>query len=63
VGLATSLASALAFNFFFLPPEHTLVINSSSDWLALASATGCGIRPFCTPDDLTSWHRRRSRWV
>jgi two-component system, OmpR family, sensor histidine kinase KdpD len=36
-GLATSLASALAFNFFFLPPEHTLVINSSSDWLALAA--------------------------
>jgi two-component system sensor histidine kinase KdpD len=36
-GVATSLASALAFNFFFLPPEHTLVINSSSDWLALAA--------------------------
>jgi two-component system sensor histidine kinase KdpD len=36
-GLATSLASALAFNFFFLPPEHTLVVNSSSDWLALAA--------------------------
>jgi len=36
-GLATSLASALAFNFFFLPPRHTLVIDSSSDWLALAA--------------------------
>jgi two-component system, OmpR family, sensor histidine kinase KdpD len=36
-GLATSLASALAFNFFFLPPRHTLVVNSSSDWLALAA--------------------------
>ena len=36
-GLATSLASALAFNFFFLPPAHTLVIDSSSDWLALAA--------------------------
>jgi two-component system sensor histidine kinase KdpD len=36
-GLGTSLASAVAFNFFFLPPEHTLVINSSSDWLALAA--------------------------
>ena len=36
-GLATSLASAVAFNFFFLPPEHTLVVNSSSDWLALAA--------------------------
>jgi two-component system, OmpR family, sensor histidine kinase KdpD len=36
-GLATSLASALAFNFFFLPPRHTFVINSSSDWAALAA--------------------------
>ena len=36
-GLATSLASALAFNFFFLPPAHTLVINSSSDWAALGA--------------------------
>ena len=35
-GLVTSLASALAFNFFFLPPAHTLVISSSSDWAALA---------------------------
>ena len=36
-GLATSVASALAFNFFFLPPAHTLVINSSSDWASLAA--------------------------
>jgi two-component system, OmpR family, sensor histidine kinase KdpD len=36
-GLATSLASAVAYNFFFLPPRHTLVIDSSSDWLALAA--------------------------
>jgi two-component system, OmpR family, sensor histidine kinase KdpD len=36
-GLITSLISALAFNFFFLPPAHTLVINSSSDWAALAA--------------------------
>ena len=35
-GLASSVASALAFNFFFLPPAHTLVIRSSSDWAALA---------------------------
>ena len=34
-GLAISLASALAFNFFFLAPRHTLVISSSGDWLAL----------------------------
>jgi len=36
-GLATSLASALAYNFFFLPPRHTLTIDHSSDWLALAA--------------------------
>jgi two-component system sensor histidine kinase KdpD len=36
-GLGTSVASAVAFNFFFLPPAHTLVINSSSDWAALAA--------------------------
>jgi len=36
-GLATSLLSAFAFNFFFLPPAHTLVIDSSGDWLALAA--------------------------
>jgi two-component system sensor histidine kinase KdpD len=35
-GLVTSVGSALAFNFFFLPPAHTLVISSSSDWAALA---------------------------
>jgi two-component system, OmpR family, sensor histidine kinase KdpD len=36
-GLATGLASALAFNFFFLPPEHTLTIHASEDWLVLAT--------------------------
>jgi two-component system, OmpR family, sensor histidine kinase KdpD len=36
-GLGASLASALAFNFFFLPPEHTLVINASADWAALGA--------------------------
>src|SRR6185437_2804521 len=37
LGLATSLVSALAFNFFFLPPLHTFTISSSGDWLALAA--------------------------
>ena len=26
-----------AFNFFFLPPAHTLLINDSSDWRALGA--------------------------
>jgi two-component system, OmpR family, sensor histidine kinase KdpD len=34
-GITTSALSALAFNYFFLPPRHTLVIQSNGDWLAL----------------------------
>ncbi|HEY3764726.1 MAG TPA: ATP-binding protein [Gaiellales bacterium] len=37
LGLATGVASAIAYNFFFLPPLHTLTISSSGDWLALAA--------------------------
>jgi two-component system sensor histidine kinase KdpD len=37
LGLVTSLASAVAYNFFFLPPRHTLTISSSGDWLSLAA--------------------------
>jgi two-component system sensor histidine kinase KdpD len=35
-GVAASVISMLAFNFFFLPPLHTFVIRDSSDWLTLA---------------------------
>jgi two-component system, OmpR family, sensor histidine kinase KdpD len=35
-GLATCALSALAFNFFFLPPRYTFVISSTGDWLTLA---------------------------
>jgi two-component system, OmpR family, sensor histidine kinase KdpD len=31
-----SVASMLAFNFFFLPPVHTLALRDSENWLALA---------------------------
>jgi two-component system, OmpR family, sensor histidine kinase KdpD len=34
--IAVSIASMLAFNFFFLPPVHTLALHDSSDWFALA---------------------------
>jgi two-component system, OmpR family, sensor histidine kinase KdpD len=37
LGLATSIASALAYNFFFFRPLHTLTVNSSGDWLTLAA--------------------------
>ena len=33
---AVSVASMLAFNWFFLPPVHTLTLADSSNWFALA---------------------------
>ena len=34
--VAVSLASMLAFNWFFLPPKHTLQLRDGANWLALA---------------------------
>ncbi len=34
-GLTSSVLSALAFNFFFVPPKHTLEITDSRNWLSL----------------------------
>jgi len=34
--IAVSVASMLAFNFFFLPPVHTLALTDSENWVALA---------------------------
>ena len=34
--VGVSVASMLAFNFFFLPPEHTLALRDSANWFALA---------------------------
>ena len=34
--LPASVASMLAFNFFFLPPRHTLRLQESENWFALA---------------------------
>jgi len=35
-GIAVSIASMLAFNFFFLPPLYTLTLQDSRNWFALA---------------------------
>jgi K+-sensing histidine kinase KdpD len=35
-GVAVSVVSMLAFNFFFLPPTHTLQLADSENWVALA---------------------------
>jgi two-component system, OmpR family, sensor histidine kinase KdpD len=34
--LPVSVASMLAFNWFFLPPRHTLTLSDSENWIALA---------------------------
>jgi len=34
--LGVSIASILTFNFFFLPPLHTLALTDSENWVALA---------------------------
>ncbi len=34
--IVVSVASMLAFNFFFLPPLHTLAMTDSENWVALA---------------------------
>jgi two-component system, OmpR family, sensor histidine kinase KdpD len=36
VALPVSVASMLAFNFFFLPPVHTLRLRETENWVALA---------------------------
>jgi len=39
LGLATSLASAAAFNFFHIPPVGRFTIGDSRNWVALAAFT------------------------
>jgi two-component system sensor histidine kinase KdpD len=34
--VGVSIAAMLAFNFFFLPPRHTLTLRDSENWVALA---------------------------
>ncbi len=36
LAVGVSVASMLAFNFFFLPPVHTLALRDSANWFALA---------------------------
>ena len=36
LAVAVAVASMLAFNFFFLPPVHTLTLADSRNWFALA---------------------------
>jgi two-component system sensor histidine kinase KdpD len=42
VGLPIAVVSFFCFNFFFLPPYHTLVIADPLDWLVLAAFLATG---------------------
>jgi two-component system, OmpR family, sensor histidine kinase KdpD len=42
-GLLAGIASALAFNFFFLPPLYTFTIADPENWLAVAVLLGVAV--------------------
>ena len=43
LALTVSVASMLAFNWFFLPPKHTFQLRDGANWLALAVYCGTAI--------------------
>ena len=43
IGIALSVVSFICFNFFFLPPHHTLVVAAPLDWLVLAAFLATGV--------------------
>ena len=43
LAIAVSVASTLAFNWFFLPPTHTLQLEDTANWLALAVYLATGV--------------------
>src|ERR1700733_3395240 len=44
LGLATAIVSALAFNYFHLPPVGRLALVDSRDWVALLAFVVVGAR-------------------
>jgi two-component system, OmpR family, sensor histidine kinase KdpD len=42
LGFTLAVAAFLSFNFFFLPPYHTLVVAEPVDWLVLAAFLATG---------------------
>jgi two-component system sensor histidine kinase KdpD len=55
--IGVSVVSMLAFNFFFLPPTHTLQLADSENWVALAVYMFTAI----TVSELATHARRRAR--
>src|SRR5216110_3898657 len=54
---AVSIASMLAFNWFFLPPTHTFALSDGANWFALAVYLVTAI----VVSDLAARARRRAR--
>jgi len=54
--IAVSVASMLAFNFFFLPPVHTFALRDSANWFAL----GVYLITAVVVSDLAARSRRRA---
>jgi two-component system sensor histidine kinase KdpD len=55
--LAVSILSMVAFNFFFLPPLHTLALTDSENWVALAVYLVTAV----VVSELAARSRRRAR--
>ena len=43
LGIALSVAAFLCFNFFFVAPQHTLLVAAPLDWLVLAAFLATGV--------------------
>jgi two-component system, OmpR family, sensor histidine kinase KdpD len=56
LAIATSVASMVAFNFYFLPPTHTLTLQDSRNWFAL----GVFLVTSVVVSDLAARSRRRA---
>ena len=54
--IPVSIASMLAFNYFFLPPVHTLALRDSENWFALAVYLVTGV----VVSELAARARRRA---
>jgi two-component system sensor histidine kinase KdpD len=54
--LPVSVASMLAFNWFFLPPRHTFSLSDSENWFALAVYLGTAV----VVSELAARSRRRA---
>ncbi len=43
LSLAVALVCALAFDYFFLPPYHTLMLAGAREWISMVSFVACSV--------------------